>query len=151
MHPLFGTRHILGVIVAALALSCASRGAEDSDLILHHGKVAVVDAAFSIAEAVAIKDGKILKIGSDADVLSTRGAKTEVIDLAGKLVIPGLIDSHTHAANACLTEFDHPIPDMESVADVLSYIKARAAVVPERQKLRRAKACTVAGCPSHGA
>lgn len=131
MHPLSGTRHILEVIAAALVLNSASLVAQEADLILHHGKVAVVDAAFSIAEAVAIKDGKILKTGSDADVLAARGAKTEVVDLAGKLVLPGLIDSHTHAANACLTEFDHPIPDMESVADVLSYIKSRAAVVPE--------------------
>jgi predicted amidohydrolase YtcJ len=91
----------------------------------------VVDAQFSIAEAIAIKDGKVLRTGTDADVLILRGPQTDVQDLGGKFVIPGLIDSHSHAANACLTEFDHPIPEMESVGDVLNYFKARAAVVPE--------------------
>ena len=55
-----------------------------------------------------------------------------MVDLAGKMVLPGLIDSHTHPTDACMTEFDHPIPEMESIADVLDYIHARAeALGPE--------------------
>ena len=49
------------------------------------------------------------------------------------MVLPGLIDSHTHPTDACMTEFDHPIPEMETIADVLDYIHARAeALGPER-------------------
>src|SRR5205085_6946968 len=51
--------------------------------------------------------------------------------LGGKTVIPGLIDSHVHPLSACMTEFDHPLPEMESIADVLKYIEGRTKVVPE--------------------
>ena len=55
-----------------------------------------------------------------------RGPNTTVVDLAGKMVLPGLIDSHAHPTDACMTEFDHPVPEMETIADVLDYIRARA-------------------------
>jgi predicted amidohydrolase YtcJ len=103
----------------------------DADLILHNGKIVTVDKKFSIQQALAVKDGKILKVGANAEVLKEKGAKTEVIDLAGKMVLPGLIDSHVHPTGAAMHEFDHPIPEMESMQDVLDYIKARAKVVPE--------------------
>src|SRR6185295_20287121 len=53
------------------------------------------------------------------------------LDLGGKLVLPGLIDSHTHPPGASMIEFDHPLPDMETIQDVLDYIKGRTKVVPE--------------------
>jgi predicted amidohydrolase YtcJ len=53
------------------------------------------------------------------------------VDLGGKMVLPGLIDSHVHPTGACMTEFDHPIPDMESIQDVLDYVQARAKVLAE--------------------
>ncbi|QDU97842.1 amidohydrolase family protein [Lignipirellula cremea] len=102
-----------------------------ADLILHNGKVAVVDQAFTLAQAIAVRDGRILQVGANADVLALRGEKTEVIDLQGRLAMPGLIDSHTHPGSASMHEFDHPVPDMETVADVLDYIRQRAAAVGE--------------------
>jgi predicted amidohydrolase YtcJ len=110
-----------------LAISAASaRAAEEADLILHHGKVVTVDKKFSVYQAIAVKDGRVLRVGGDADVLKTKGPRTEVIDLAGKTVLPGLIDSHVHPTGACMTEFDHPVPEMETIQDVLNYVKARA-------------------------
>jgi predicted amidohydrolase YtcJ len=100
--------------------------AAEADLILHHGKVVTVDPAFSVHEALAIGGERILRVGSNAEVLKTRGPNTRLVDLAGKTVLPGLIDSHVHPTSACMTEFDHPVPDMESIADVLAYIRARA-------------------------
>jgi predicted amidohydrolase YtcJ len=100
--------------------------AADADLILHNGKIVTVDKKFSVHQAIAVQGGKVLKVGSNAEVLKTKGAATEVIDLGGKTVLPGLIDSHVHPGDAAMHEFDHPIPEMETIDDVLAYIRGRA-------------------------
>ena len=117
---------LLAVTALALPLSAA-----EADLILHRGKIATVDERFSLREALAVKDGKLLAVGTSAEVLKLKGPRTEVVDLQGRLVIPGLMDSHVHPTGAAMTEFDHPVPDMESIADVLAYLRGRAQVVPE--------------------
>ncbi len=68
------------------------------DMVLHNGKIVTVDEDFSIAEAVAIKDGNIVAVGSNGDVLALAGSTTERMDLEGKTVLPGLHDSHLHLA-----------------------------------------------------
>src|SRR5262249_58766023 len=70
-------------------------------------------------------------VGKDEDVVRLRGPNTKVIDLAGKTVLPGLIDSHTHPTGASMTEFDHPVPQMETIQDVLDYIRSRAEALGE--------------------
>jgi hypothetical protein len=117
-----------GALVLALAAGAA---AQPPDLILHSGKIVTVDKDFSIAQAIAIRGERILAVGTSAEILATKGDATRLVDLAGKMVLPGLIDSHTHPVGAAMHEFDHPIPDMESVEDVLKYIADRAAAVPE--------------------
>lgn len=94
-------------------------------VILHHGRVVTVDQKFSIAEAVAFDDdGRISAVGTSEEVLKLKGQDTKIIDLAGKTVLPGLMDSHVHPG-AAMTEFDHEIPTMETIADVLAYIAGR--------------------------
>lgn len=124
--------HICGTLLASAALLLANGAvpAQDADLILHHGKVVTADKAFSLHQAIAVKDGRILQVGSDDAVMRTRGPNSKVIDLAGKMVMPGLIDSHVHPGAAAMTEFDHPIPEMESIADVLAHVRARAHELP---------------------
>ncbi|HEX7377394.1 MAG TPA: amidohydrolase family protein, partial [Pirellulales bacterium] len=124
---------LISVLALSIALPCLAAAAEQPDLVLHNGKVVTVDRDFTIREALAVADGKIVAVGSNDEVLKHRGTKTTVVDLKGKVVLPGLGDSHVHPAGAAMTEFDHPVPDMESIADVLAYIKSRAAVVPEGQ------------------
>jgi predicted amidohydrolase YtcJ len=89
-----------------------------------------VDVGFSVREAMAVSGGRVALVGSDEEVGKLKGARTQVIDLAGRMVLPGLIDSHVHSTPQT-TEFDHPIPDMESVADVLKYVAGRAAALGE--------------------
>ena len=96
-----------------------------------NGKIVTVDDEFTIAQALSVKDGKILSVGTDEAVLETKGDATEVVDLGGKMVLPGLMDSHTHPTSASMFEFDHPVPEMESIDDVLKYIRSRTEVVPE--------------------
>src|SRR5262249_47576138 len=66
------------------------------DLILHGGVITTLDRAHPAATAVAIKDGRFLKVGAARDIMALAGTKTKVIDLKGRRVLPGLCDSHTH-------------------------------------------------------
>jgi imidazolonepropionase-like amidohydrolase len=62
------------------------------DVVLVHGRILTVDAHDSIAEAIAIRDGRILRVGTDADILAMVTEKTKVIDLHGRAATPGLIE-----------------------------------------------------------
>lgn len=119
-------RSLLFLLLLPLTLA-----AQAPDLILHHGKIVAVDTPFSIHQAMAVTGSQISALGDDAKVLALRGEKTRVIDLAGHTVIPGLIDSHVHPTGASMFEFDHPIPEMNSIAEVLAHVRERAQVVKE--------------------
>ena len=116
-------------VILSAGPSGFSRAAEEADLVLHQGKIVTVDRDFSVRQALAIKGDRVLVTGTNEEVLKTRGPRTKVVDLGGKMVLPGLIDSHTHPTDACLIEYDHPVPEMETIADVLAYIRARAEAV----------------------
>jgi predicted amidohydrolase YtcJ len=73
------------------------------DTILVSGKVITLDDASSIVEAIAIHDGKVLAVGSNEDIRKRADARTNIIDLGGRTVVPGLMDSHIHALRAGLT------------------------------------------------
>ena len=109
------------------------RGEETADLVLLGGKIITVDAAMSIHRAMAVKDDRILAVGSDEEIARNKGPNTKVVELGGRVVMPGLIDSHTHATSAAITEYDHPIPQMDCIADVLDYIRSRVNVLQEGQ------------------
>jgi predicted amidohydrolase YtcJ len=98
--------------------------------IFHSGKIVTVDRQFRTVEAMAIRDGRIVAVGTNNDIVRLAGSSTERIDLGGRTVLPGLIDSHVHAPGASMYEFEHPVPDMESVEDVLAYFRARAEATP---------------------
>ncbi len=103
-----------------------------ADLVLFNGKIVTVDRQFSIREAMAISDGRIEGVGSNREIEKFKNGAGAVIDLRGKCVLPGLIDSHVHP-EAAMIEFDHPIPEMESISDVLAYVRARAGVLKPGQ------------------
>lgn len=88
---------LLAIIALAAALPAWSQNA---DTILVNGKILTVDSHFSTREALAIRDGKITAVGSNADARKQAGPRTRVIDLQGRTVIPGFIDSHIHAIRA---------------------------------------------------
>jgi predicted amidohydrolase YtcJ len=118
-------RHLLLLALSlAIATGC-NRGPSPSH-IFHNGKIVTVDPQFRIVNAMAIRDGRLVAVGTNADVVKLAGAGTEQVDLGGRTVLPGLIDSHVHAPNASMYEFEGTVPDMESVEDVLAYLSARA-------------------------
>src|SRR5438309_928439 len=113
---------------ACISFLAVTRAAPAPDLILHHGKILTVDKAFSIQQAIAIEGNRIMDVGPNDRILKLKSGRTQLIDLKGQTVLPGLMDSHTHPTSAAMTEFDHPIPDMASIADVLQYFRDRARV-----------------------
>ncbi|MDH7571178.1 MAG: amidohydrolase family protein, partial [Armatimonadota bacterium] len=108
----------------------ASDGDGHAHLILLNGRVVTVDPRDTLCQAMAVCGERIARVGSNAEVLALRGPNTEVVDLEGKSVLPGLTDSHVHPLSAAMTEFDHPIPEMRRVAEVLAYVRQRAAALP---------------------
>src|SRR5437762_13971639 len=93
--------HVRLALLSLLVAGCSTAEVRGpADLIVHHAKVITVDARFSIAEAVAIKDGRIVAIGDDEEIFKWSGPGTKVIDADGHPVLPGLIDSHVHITSA---------------------------------------------------
>ena len=114
-----------------LAWAALAAGAAEPDLILHHGNILTVDGKFSIQQALAVEGSRIVQVGGNDAVLQLKGPRTALVDLRGQMVLPGLIDSHAHPVSASLTEFDHPIPTMERIQDVLDYIASRTRALKE--------------------
>ncbi|WP_413111728.1 amidohydrolase [Thaumasiovibrio sp. DFM-14] len=102
----------------ALALMVASGGAfANADLIFTNGDIIPMTGETDRAQAIAIKDGVIIAVGSNAEVLKEKGAQTEVRDLKGKTMAPGFIDSHAHIVNFIPfmgTQFLYPSPAGEA-------------------------------------
>src|SRR5947209_5713288 len=121
-------RYSAGIAACLVTLGLRTATAEP-DLIIYHAKIITADPGFSVAQAMSVKNGRVVAVGTDEQVLVSRGMGSQTIDLGGKTVMPGLIDSHVHPGTAAMTEFDHEIPDMQAVADVLNYIRARAAAL----------------------
>jgi predicted amidohydrolase YtcJ len=117
---------LLVSILVTLVFATGSRRQPAPSHIFHNGRIVTVDPQFRIVDAMAIRDGRIAAVGARADVVKLAGPETQQVDLGGKTVLPGLIDSHVHAPDAAMYEFDGPIPDMESIEDVLAYLRARA-------------------------
>jgi hypothetical protein len=103
-----------------------------ADLVLIHGHILTVDVNDSVAQAIAIRRGVIVKVGTDADVLEfvRNGPGTRVIDLHGHTATPGLIDTHAHIAEGGVEElYGVKLSDATSVADIVARVKAKIALV----------------------
>ncbi len=84
------------------------------DLILFNGKLWTQDPRFPDATAVAIQSGRILAVGSDAAILALAGPQTQVIDLDGRCVLPGLTDAHFHFQGWALSRRELPLAGLVS-------------------------------------
>jgi hypothetical protein len=101
-----------------------------ADTILVNGKVITVDPEDRVLQALAIKDGRILAVGTDAEIRTLAGEDTRVIDLEGRTATPGLLDAHCHFANGgtdMLEVSDLSYPKVKSVKDVLDDVEKQVA------------------------
>lgn len=125
----------LAAPVLVLMAACSSAppaAAGPADLIVHHAKVITVDSGFTIGEAFAVKDGRIIAMGTDEDIFRlVEQGKTKVIDAEGLPVMPGLIDSHVHLMGASSSEISAPLPEFKSLEDAFAFIRKKAAGLPE--------------------
>ena len=96
-------RALLAPLITIFGATLLHAQAPAPDLILTNGKIVTVDDRFSIAQAVAVQGGKIVAVGTNREIGALAGANTQRIDLAGRTVIPGLIDNHMHLLRAAAT------------------------------------------------
>ena len=96
MNPLTRRQTLAGAATTALLTATESFAMRPKDLIIFNAKVTTLDRANPVAEAVAIRDGKFLSVGSEAEARAAAGSNAEIIDAGGRRLIPGLIDSHIH-------------------------------------------------------
>ncbi len=104
--------------------------AATADLAVVNAKVVTVDRAFRIAEAVAIRGGRIAAVGSNEAIRAAIGPDTRVMDAGGRTVVPGLIDSHVHALGVAAAEAEQPFRNLASVAAIQGWIRDAARRVP---------------------
>jgi predicted amidohydrolase YtcJ len=122
------TKLFLAVQINLLFLLFGFSPAVTPDLILINGKIITVDQKSTIAQAVAIKDGKITAVGTSDDIKKLAGSQTKMIDLKGKTAVPGLYDAHLHPETASVSELTEKIPDIHTVAELLLWIKSETQI-----------------------
>lgn len=122
--------HLLLLPLAALLFSCA--GKQKADLFVFNATIYTVDSAFSTAEAMVIKDGKILATGKKED-LEKKYSATEQKDAGGKFVYPGLIDAHAHFMGYGTGLLTVDLTGTESWEDIIQRVSAFAKDLPKDQ------------------
>ena len=116
----------LVIAAAFLAGACSKGGNVMADLVLINGVVHTMDAANAVAEAVAVRDGRIFRVGRTADIKALAGRETRVIDLGGAAVYPGFIDSHTHFLSGGFALADIQLRDVRSRDEFAARVAAKA-------------------------
>ncbi len=119
---------ITGLLALSLILPLTAGARDEADLILVNGHVLTVSAGKPQAEAIAIRAGRILAIGSDTEIRTLATPKTHVIDLHGRTATPGLIDTHAHIAEGGVDKlYSVDLKDARDIAEVRRRVAARAA------------------------
>ena len=133
-------RFILILIFAVALVSCkqeTKNNSETADLIVTNAKVAVMDTNKTIAEAIAVKDGKVLAIGSNLEILKLKNESTKTINGNGRTLIPGLNDSHLHLTRGGrFYNAELRWDGVKSLKRALQMLKEQAARTPKGQWVR---------------
>lgn len=118
-------------------MASTEKTTQPAELILTGGRIATQDDRRSFAQAVAIKDGHFVAVGGDKEALALRGDRTQVIDLKGRTVIPGLNDSHTHLIRGGLNyNLELRWDGVPSLTDALRMLREQARRTPPGQWVR---------------
>ena len=120
------------LLIAAFGPDLATQNAaRPADLVLLDGRVLTVDDRFSMATALAVRDGRFIAVGSNEDVKVHIGNTTRVIDGRGRSVIPGFIDTHVHALDVAAAEATQPFRNLRSIGEVQDWIRSETQRRPQ--------------------
>lgn len=123
-----GGAHFLAAL-CLFFLVCPMHAQRPPDTIYYNGVIITMWPARPVAEAVAIRGGRFTIVGTDRNALRTAGPATAKVNLRGRCVLPGLIDSHCHPINAALGERESQVPPLHSIADIQAYVRHRNATL----------------------
>jgi predicted amidohydrolase YtcJ len=133
------TRLSHALLAGVPVISCCSPDPSrpgPADLVFHRGAVYTVDAARSWATAVAIRDGRIVYVGSDSLPPGLKGPATEVVDLQGKMVLPAFQDGHVHPISAGVELGECTLDDLTTAGAIADSIRSCARAQPDRPWVR---------------
>lgn len=133
-------------LATSIALACSSMESIAAvDLILHNARVYTAEPGQPLQQAVAVKNGKVLSVGSDAQVLRLKQSATQVVDLGGKVLMPGFIDSHSHTVKGGLQLRQ---ANLDGQLLPLAELEDRLRQWRQDGKARRGDILSVGGLPS---
>jgi predicted amidohydrolase YtcJ len=132
----------IGAVLLGFLGACGSGGRDttsSADTIYFGGNIITVNDAAPAAEAVAVKDGKILSVGAKVDVIKTKGAATQLVDLGGRTLIPGFFDAHGHFSQVAIQAIsanllpppDGPATSIPQIQDILREFLATSPTVKQ--------------------
>lgn len=125
-------RSAMVAMFGTVLIGGAAPSPDPADLILFDGVVWTVDRSRPSAAAVAVRGDRIVRVGTDKEVLALKGPGTRLIDLDGKMLLPGFIDAHTHLGNAVHAFFELRLNGVDDEATLLGLIRDRAERVPDQ-------------------
>ena len=131
-------RTSLGLLltVSFLGINGPSAPAQEADLLLVNGNILTVDKNFSRATALAIKDGRVLAVGTQQQITRHRATGTRIVDLGGKTVLPGLIETHVHAIGAGLGALTSTYVELSSIPEIQQWLQRETRKHPPGTWLR---------------
>jgi len=120
---------IAALVLPVLGAGCTSEaaGLPAADLVMRSGRVVTVDEALPEAEAIAIRGDRIVFVGSDEDAEAYTGEETQVVDLAGRLTIPGFIEGHAHFMALGVARLQLDLMDTRSYSDLIERVASAVA------------------------
>jgi predicted amidohydrolase YtcJ len=101
------------------------------DLVVLNAKVVTLDKDSRLAEAFAVRDGKFVAVGSNTEIRGWVGPQTRAIDAHGKTIVPGIIESHSHASGVAQAEASEPYQEMTSIVTIQEWVRRAAQKKPE--------------------
>lgn len=119
------------LLIGAAQFACSADKASPADTILTGGKIVTLNPKQPTAEAIAIRDGRILALGTVREMRALGDASTKVISLGGKMVLPGLIETHCHAIGVGRNSLVEPYAELSTIPEIQKWLKEKAKTTPK--------------------